>query len=483
MLFQPTNIIPDERTGIGFGTVDVSSDWYIAWQVNGDYPVMTAYSIQFYQNNAASTPVYNTGKLTTNCPFYGRDAEGNIQFFTHQMSAGNGITNGNEYKFVITQYYMDGGTETSIVQSSASVFRTRKAPTFTLTTATVGSAQFTFSVNYSQLQGDTLEWIRWQLQMTSGSETEQIYDSGNIFGTPVYEFTYTGFFRGSDYAIRVTGQTSSGVQMDTEWIAFRPAYNNPTFTATFTAACQPGLNAVKLDWTGATTISGQNMWSIWRQRTGDVAPQFVGKTDVGTTTTLYDFAAPGGGEEYTYILWAGIAQTSSTLESWSGNRVSSNTVTPNYYKWTLYDVTQDDNGSYRIQAVYDFKYNLDSGSVGNNNTPGVLNNFTAKPTVQPAPQNYRSGSLSALVGATSDTGEYSDTADAVKALMALSAGNNTLFLKPSKGDVLEVRLNGNVTVSIAETTKPLAQTVTVPWVEINDEPQSIIALPGDAILG
>ena len=495
MLFQPTNIIPDERTGIGFGTVDVSAGWDISWQVNGDYPVMKGYSIQFYQNNAASTPVYReptSGYLTTGCPFYGRNAQGEIEFFTHTMTSGHGITNGNEYKYVITQYYTENGVDQSVVQSSASVFRTRSAPSFSLATLTVGSAQFTFNINYSQAQGDTLDWIRWQIQTTSGSDTELIYDSGKIFGTPVYMLTYTGLFRGVDYAIRVTGQTSSGVEVDTEWQPFRPAYKNRTFSGTLTATCQTQLNAVKLDWTGAQMNpledgeywpSGvdNNIWSIWRQKIGSPVREHVATVPV-EVTTIYDFACPSGGDQYQYTLVAAVDETTDYPQTWAGNRVTSNVVTPNYYRWTLLDCLLDTDGTYRVQAEYDFRLNLDSGSVSNNNAPSVLQNFTPKPTIQPAPQNYRSGTLTSLVGSVSAQGQYTDTIDMTNALMALSTTQDALFLKSSKGDVLQVRIGGSVTVQTAENTAQLAQTITVPWVEVDDEPQSVIAMTSDNVV-
>lgn len=111
-LYQPTNIIPSSYTK---GTVDVNDIMEISWQVNGN-SAMTAFQIDFYLNDYASTPVTSTGRLTDNIPtdgFYGTDRFGRPQFFT--WSAGEpwnvfdgSFTNGNEYKYKITQWYKGG---------------------------------------------------------------------------------------------------------------------------------------------------------------------------------------------------------------------------------------------------------------------------------------------------------------------------------------------------------------------------------------
>lgn len=490
MLFQPTNIVPDTRTGIGFGTVDATNGIQFSWQVNGNYPVMTAFNITIYRNDTLSTQLYTTGRLTTNCPFKGRDALGEIAFFTYSVSAatlsGSGITNGGEYKYTIRQYYDDGGVETSILQSSASVFITRAASSFAFAAINVTEAEYTFTVNYSQAQGDTVDWIRYQIQTTSGAKSEELYDSGKIFGTPVYEITYNGFMDGENYSIRATGQTSSGVNMDTGWVSFTPSYNTSPLTANVVAACQRDYSAVKVSWAGATTLAGQDIWIVYRKRAGSLVMDKLGEIN-SSVTSVYDFGAASGQGPYTYYLFAGTAGYTDGNNDYHptvylSSAVTSNAVSPVYYRWSLLDCVLSSDGTYSVQAEYDFKYNMDSGSMANNNTPGVLQNFTAKPTVQPAPQNFKSGTLTALIGSVGSNGKYTDSLAIRNAIMALSATDDTLFLKSSKGDVLQVRLNGPVTAATTENAESLAQSVMLPWVEIDDETESIIALPGNGIL-
>ena len=118
-LYQPTNIIPSSYTK---GTVDAVNDkMEISWQVNGN-SAMTAFQIDFYLNDANSTPVTSTGRLTDNCPFYGTDRFGRPEFFTWSPNANptwngwsNKLTNGNEYKYKITQWYSSGSDEYILV--------------------------------------------------------------------------------------------------------------------------------------------------------------------------------------------------------------------------------------------------------------------------------------------------------------------------------------------------------------------------------
>lgn len=111
-LYQPTNAIPSSYTK---GTVDVNDTMEISWQVNGN-SAMTAFQIDFYLNDYASTYVTSTGKLPKlgetqaqyNLPFYGTDRFGRPQFFAWNSKVSwkdKGFINGNEYKYKITQWY------------------------------------------------------------------------------------------------------------------------------------------------------------------------------------------------------------------------------------------------------------------------------------------------------------------------------------------------------------------------------------------
>nr|DAK83891.1 MAG TPA: glycoside hydrolase [Caudoviricetes sp.] len=240
MLYQPTNIYPSMTGSLGNGVVDAAKDLPVTWQVNGN-SAMVAYQITIYRNNAASTQVYTTGKQTQGCPFYGVDAAGNVQFFSYTIAAaalsGAGITNGGEYKLVIKQWW--GSTDAqSVTQTSASAFITRAAPVLAVTAFSdpLAVREYTFSADYTQAQGDSLNWVRWQFALVdTAGEYETLRDTGKIYGTGELKFTYDGMFAGSRYAVRCSVQTQNGVEADTGWQEFAVEYTTEIIPGTLTA--------------------------------------------------------------------------------------------------------------------------------------------------------------------------------------------------------------------------------------------------------
>lgn len=396
MLFEPTYITPDVRNGLGNGVVSVENSLNVRWRVNGQ-PYMVAYKIDILANDANSTLLYTTGKMTTYGPVYAFDAEGNPTFFTASIlaSAYSGIlSNGNEYKLQITQWW---GADDYIVQSSPSVFLTRNTPSvavtaiveapsiqeeqtdaptqaeeydsetpqqkeailnmaaqlafstddaqdyydalydalyqdaeldsigavfvqggaviydnaalsslrpmltvtayyddstereiegYTLTgTLTAGtctitvsyqgktttftvyvthiplihSVDYTFTGTYSQAQNDGLTFVRWRLAVL-GEEDTPIYDTGNLYGVSLLEMTYYGFFTGVNYAVRLTGQTQNGVDIDSGWYVFGVSYDMQTIDSELNATTVCG--GVNLNWTGLSYILGKAVGTV-----------------------------------------------------------------------------------------------------------------------------------------------------------------------------------------------------------------------------
>ena len=260
MLFQPTNIFPSSRGGLGNGTIDATKDLVVSWQVNGNSP-MVAFRVVIYKNDTASTQVYSTGKLADGTPFYGTNYAGNVQFFTYAISASTlssaGITNGNEYKLVITQWW--GSTdEQSVTQTSAAAFITRSTPVLTLDNVpdTMAARDYTFTANYEQAQGDTLNWIRWQIAFADET-ANPFYDTQNIYGTAQLQTYYDGFFRGNEYAVRVRIQTENGIEADTGWVSFAVEFDSNPLSGIVKAskACD-GRSAVLVEWPAISYIPG-----------------------------------------------------------------------------------------------------------------------------------------------------------------------------------------------------------------------------------
>jgi len=258
-LYQPVYVIPDVRSGLGLGTVDATQGMTVSWHISGA-SAMTQFQITIYQNDSASTQVYTTGPLTDGCPAYGVNSRGETQVFSYTIPASAlssaGITNGNEYKLAITQWW---SASQSVAQSSASVFRTRSAPTVSISTigtgGVIGTRYWTFTGNYSQAQGDVLNWFRWQIA-AGADQAEVLYDSGNISGTMDISCYYDGFFPETQYAVRLTLQTENGVEADTGWVNFTAEYTLAPTTGAVTAGCVGGTDAVLVQWAGIGYIPG-----------------------------------------------------------------------------------------------------------------------------------------------------------------------------------------------------------------------------------
>lgn len=258
-LFQPTSITPSTLGGeIGNGVVDLTQDLVVSWQVNGNSP-MTGYKINIYQNNAASTSVYNTGTITLAEPFYGVDYKGEAQFFSHTISVADissaGMSNGNEYKLRITQYWSNNGSTKTVNQASASVFIGRDEPTLEIDTIDnpVTANAYSFSATYAQAQGDNLAWVRWQLAY-SDDTGNPFYDTHNIYGTAQLRMDYDGLFPDTIYAVRCIVQTESGIVVATGWQRFLVDYATTNTTGFVNAKCLRSKSAIAVGFDGLKHI-------------------------------------------------------------------------------------------------------------------------------------------------------------------------------------------------------------------------------------
>lgn len=309
-LYQPTNIFPSSFAGVGGGVIDVTQPLTVSWQVNGS-SALTYYQIQIYENTTASNLVYNSGQTAVNPPFFGVTSTGEVQYFTVpiQPSALSGLSNGfsSGYKMVITQWWNGG----NIQQTSPSFFITRLSPTLSITPTpgTVTGRSATFTADYTQAQGDTLDWFRWMLA-TADDLDNPIEDSGNIFGTEDIQVTYDGLFTDTQYAVRCMIQTESGQQVDTGWKPFNVSYTVSDLNG-YVTACKSPLEGIVVQWPKISYIPGTadgtyNIagWDLnlpagssitWNKRNGD-------SLDISDPWTLgWSGVIPTGG---TYPIWS-----------------------------------------------------------------------------------------------------------------------------------------------------------------------------------
>lgn len=268
MLFQPTNITPSTFAGVAGGTIAAADPINITWQINGN-DALTALRIQIFLNDAASTSVHDTGIVNVSPAFYGTDQKGNPTFYSYVPGdtwSAWGITDGNDYKLKITQYW-GGATDAahSVAQYSDSAFISRTAPTLTLGTVStpVNTVTQAFTAVYSQAQGDSIAWIRWQFgEITSGDisnlsdDNVRIIDDTGYINTGMLAYTADGMITGNQYAIKATAASANGVEVTTGWFGFNVSYVEAAATGDLSAEYYPHGEGVLLTWAASDDIPG-----------------------------------------------------------------------------------------------------------------------------------------------------------------------------------------------------------------------------------
>ena len=376
---------------------------------------------------------------------------------------GSGMHNGSEYKLQITQL----ANRQVVTQKSASVFLTRSTPSLTINgfDLPVSSKKYTFAATYKQAQEDALMWARWQLASVSeqGERTE-VYDTGRMYGVAVLELTADGLMPGSSYSVRCSGETVNGVMVDSGWEAFLVQYSFQPTGGDLSARCAAGADAVRLS---LDTEANKELLPQWRAENYNVSYYRKGRSTLLqklftlpiTQSTALDYSAVSQQGPYTYYAFL------ENGENFLYAPLTSAPISPCWWNWTLLSCAPQEDGTYLVEREFRFRDNVATREISNGNSPSVLQNFTRYPTVQRAPQNCQSGTLTALIGVASK-GAYADTIEQRNAIWALSTTQNTLFLKNRKGDLMMVAISGEITMQTGDNTPQQTQTATIPWVEV-----------------
>ena len=233
-----------------------------------------------------------------------------------------------------------------------------------------------------------------------------------------------------------------------------------SFPTYFYADFENGLNG------GQFGQTRYDKFAIYRQEGDNESFQHVGDISVEDGNVLIDASAVSG-KTYTYHAYgAGTAYS---------NAIVTDPVHVCGWDWQILACTQDNAGAYHVQKIFRFANNLSSGSVSNNAGPSVLQNFTRYPTVQNSPWNYRSGTLTSLIGYTAD-GKYYDTKELRDEITALTTSDYALFLKNRKGDVIRIAVSGAIEMETMDNAASQAQTMKLPWTEIGDASDAQIVI-------
>ena len=235
-----------------------------------------------------------------------------------------------------------------------------------------------------------------------------------------------------------------------------------------------GLQAGNLTFAG--TLTG---FAIYRYHEGDATLEPVAQTPL-SERAIWDCKAVSQ-EAYRYYMF-GLGKNTDGADVIVTNALISDAVTPIFWDWTVLQCATDAEGAYHPAAIFRFSLNVASGGISNNNSPGVLGNFTRYPTVQSSPSDYRSGTLSAAIGRVLASGEYTDTNEVRDAVYALSTTQDALFLKDRRGDLWQIRAGGAISMSTMDGSRQQVQTVTLPWVEIGSADGARILLTSNDAL-
>ena len=473
MLNQPSNISPDEINGSG--TVDLTAGVTISWQVSGDSP-MTGYQISFYLNNSDSTLIVSTGKVTLNTPFWGVNYKGETQFYSVTLASSffstASMTNGNEYKFTITQWYGSGASD-YITQQTASLMACRSTPTLSINTipSPLTSRSYSITAVYSQAQNDAVQYVRWQIA-TADAQDEPFLDTGRIRGTGQLQVDYDGFFTDTTYSVKCIVETVMGVTVTTGWVDFSVSYSvgEPQGQV---QACQLADDcAVFVHWDQMDLAEG---YSVYRLDSEESVLRKIADVDA-TTGQLRDYSARSG-HIYTYYIFP-----IGTLAYLTEPMVS-DPVSVQYWYWSILEAAQGTGGVYQVVRSHLFRMGeggVKEGQFSNNNVPQLLKNFTPYPTRQPESANYLTGSVSGYIGTVDwSNGGYSDTVKQSDRIFALSTSSNTLFLLDPKGHFLQIHTSEAISMSVRTRSAVLPQTMTVGWAELGStDGVSVISAPG-----
>ena len=200
-------------------------------------------------------------------------------------------------------------------------------------------------------------------------------------------------------------------------------------------------------------------WDIYKRKEDTTQLQFVKSIDI-TADFIVDHLIENGKRYVYYIFPKG--------ETTMGTPIVSDPVASKVWNWVLFTATESTEQNVLIAThAYIFQGNVDSGSLSNNGTSSVMNNFTQYPKIIKGTQNYKSGILKALIGVVDlQTNKYAEFDGLRDALLALSTSQERMFLKNRAGDIWEVTVHNTITMEVNDISPLQLNTVSLPWTEI-----------------
>ena len=314
---------------------------------------------------------------------------------------------------------------------------------------------------------DVLYPLDWHSELFYEDRTIT-YTQGNItkveLGNGASEISYLWVFEGNaddNTAVQNEILGASLTQYD-----YKPQYDNTTYmVADFseTKGTQAGTIVTTF------TLAG---FALYRQDNTNTVLKKIATLNA-SVQSVKDYSVASEQGTYKYYLFP--LSASGT----SASPIISNEINPMFWSWTLLECEKNSNGEYVVQNEFMFTSNISSSAISNNNKPNIVRNFTPYPTVQLSPHNYKSGTLTSLIGGVrldtvSGVCRYVDTIELRNAIYNLSTKPTTLFLKNRKGDVLEIKISDAIDMATNDNSREQIQTMTLPWVEVGDAKEKTI---------
>lgn len=260
-IYQPTNVYPDLVSGTENGTIlydpNTASSTYVtvSWNVNGN-STLVAYKVDIYENNAASTLSYSTGKMTLGTPFSAVDAYGNVQRFTCQILVEKFVTaakaaNGYTGKIKITQWW---SANDSVEQQSMSVYRVTGISSISagrIDNMNYYGGVYKFQGTFTSPNPDNFNtsvvWARWQI-FNDASLSNCVQDTGKVWGATSYQWINQQLRPGFVYYVVFSVLTSMGEMLEADPVSvdFDSAGKYLSITGSVTAECKPNIQAIQI---------------------------------------------------------------------------------------------------------------------------------------------------------------------------------------------------------------------------------------------
>lgn len=228
---------------------------------------------------------------------------------------------------------------------------------------------------------------------------------------------------------------------------------------------------------GIADIALGYTFSVYREVTGSNELKFVSKLDDGALS-IVDYNVVND-TDYKYYIFK--ESTDAISEA-----VVSNDVKTCWWEWSLVDLQQDLNNDKiyyaNSQNIWLFGLNLTTSSVSQNISVTTYNNLTTYPRVSVGKQNYKSSSISTLLGSIKKVGasqiSYIEPASLLEEWNDFCVNGNIKLMRDRKGNSMLVAIT-NTTSQVDDVLKEQANTVSFDWVEVGNT-KNISIIGGNA---